>query len=279
MSRSGTWHREREPWQVSGSAPEVYEREIVPALFGPWAKMVVDLASLKSGERVLDLACGTGVVARLAAQHVGPSGKVVGLDLNPGMITVARSLPPVPGPNIEWREGDASNIPMADSLFNVVICQLGIQFFTDRAKALRSIYRVLVENGRLILLVWRGIQYSPGFAALADALKRNIGPDPARVMQAPFSLGDARELRSLLIEAGFDNIVIDIGIGSARFASAESMVSAYVAASPLNPHVTKASEHARMSLIREVTDAMEHYTSDKGLVFPIEGNLAVATKR
>jgi SAM-dependent methyltransferase len=272
-------HAERERWQVSGSGPEVYELEIVPALFGPWAETVVNLASPQSVERVLDLACGTGVVARPAAQRVGPSGKVVGLDLNPGMLAVARSLPPVPGASIEWREDDGVNIPLADSSFDLVICQLGLQFFTDRPKSLTNMHRVLTKEGRLVLLVWRPIQYSPGFLAMANSLRKHIGPDAAKIMHAPFSLGNARELQNLLNEAGFNNTVVHIGIGSARFPSSERMVSSYVAASPLSSYVTKTSEHAQTSLVKDVSAAMEQYTDDEGLIFPIEGNLAIAKKQ
>ena len=270
---------ERERWQFSGTAAEVYERNVVPAVFGPWAETVADQALLQPGERVLDLACGTGVVARLAAQRVGTSGKVVGLDLSPGMLAVARSLPPVPGAPIEWREGDAVNIPLTDSSFDVVICQLGLQFFADKSKALRNIFRVLNDKGRLVLLVWRPIQYSPGFAALATALGRQIGGEAEEMIHTPFSLGDREELRTLLQGAGFKNIVIRIEVGPVRFPSSENMVSSYIAATPLSGHVAKASERARMLLVKDFSEVMEHYTDDEGVVFPIEGNLAVATKR
>ena len=98
-----------------GSAAEIYERHMVPAIFGPWAEDLVACAAPQPGERVLDVACGTGVVARLVAERVGPAGQVVGLDLTPGMLTVARALPPPQGSMIEWREGNASAIPLADA--------------------------------------------------------------------------------------------------------------------------------------------------------------------
>ena len=119
-------------WQVAGSAPENYERALVPAVFGPWAPQVIALANPKSGQRVLDVACGTGVVARLAAARVGGSGNVVGLDLNPGMLAVAASIaakaPPASAP-ITWREASATNMPFTDASFDIVYCQLGLQFF------------------------------------------------------------------------------------------------------------------------------------------------------
>src|SRR5262245_45317670 len=121
-------------WQVAGSAPEVYQRELVPAVFGPWAPILVELAHPRPGERVVDIACGTGVVARIAAARVGPSGSVVGVDLNPGMLTVARSIATAGTPSapIQWHEASADKLPFPDSSFDIAYCQLGLQFFADR---------------------------------------------------------------------------------------------------------------------------------------------------
>jgi len=152
-------------WQVAGSAPEVYERELVPAVFGVWAPIIVDLAQPRPGERVLDVACGTGIVARIAAARVGPTGSVVGVDLNPGMLSVARSVVSTDvrsdGP-LHWQEASADKLPFPDGSFDVVYCQLGLQFFANRAAALREMRRVLDAEGRLALMVWQGIHESPG---------------------------------------------------------------------------------------------------------------------
>jgi ubiquinone/menaquinone biosynthesis C-methylase UbiE len=154
-------------WTAYGeSAPEIYERHMVPAIFGPWAEDLITLATPKPGERVLDVACGTGVIARLAAQNVGPKGPVVGLDLNPGMLAVARTVPPPVAAHIEWREGNVGAMPFPDATFDLALCQQGLQFFPDRLAALREIRRTLVPGGRLAFSVWRPIQHSPGFAAL-----------------------------------------------------------------------------------------------------------------
>jgi ubiquinone/menaquinone biosynthesis C-methylase UbiE len=150
-----------EQWQVAGSAAQVYERELVPAIFGPWAPRVLDVAAPAAGEWVLDAACGTGVVARLAAERVGADGRVVGFDLNPGMLTVARSLP-AGGAPIGWVQATAGRLPFPDGSFEVVCCQLGLQFFPDRAAALAEMARVLVAGGRLAAMVWRSIDHSPG---------------------------------------------------------------------------------------------------------------------
>ena len=127
--------------------------------------LVVALADPQPGEHVLDIACGTGLVARLAAQRVGGTGNVTGLDLNPGMLAVAASLAssdPPTNARITWQEASATNMPLPDAAYDIAYCQLGLQFFPDRAAAIRERYRVLVSGGRLGLMVWQSIQYTPG---------------------------------------------------------------------------------------------------------------------
>jgi ubiquinone/menaquinone biosynthesis C-methylase UbiE len=270
---------QHESWQVAGNAAEVYERYLVPAVFQPWAPRLLALVAPQPGERVLDVACGTGVVARLAAAQVGTTGTVRGLDVNPGMLAVARSLPSPEGATIEWHEGNATSLPFPDASFDVVCCQLGLQFFPDRPAALREMARVLVPGGRLALLVWRAIHHSPGFAVLADALEQHISAAAAALMRAPFAFGDTEdELRSLLTEAGFRMVVIRAEVGTVRFTSPEALVQYYIAGSPLAGHVSSAREEARAALIPTVQSALQPYVHDDRLAFPIEGHLVAARR-
>ena len=198
-------------WQVTGNAAETYERALVPAVFAPWAPLVVALTDPQPGERVLDIACGTGLIARLAAERVGRTGNVTGLDLNPGMLSFAASITspdPATSAPIIWREASATNMPLPDAAFDVVYCQLGLQFFPDRPAAMREMYRVLVPGGRLGLMVWQDIQYSPGFGALAAALARHVSTEAAGVMRAPFGFAEAEQLRALVAAEGFRDIAI-----------------------------------------------------------------------
>ena len=266
-------------WQVGASAPEVYQRLLVPAVFGPWAPKVVALVKPHPGERVLDVACGTGIVARLAAEHVGAAGQVVGLDVNPAMLAFARSVASKSGAaSIEWREASAVTLPLPEAGFDIVTCQLGLQFFGDRAAALREINRVLVSGGRLGLMVWRSIEFSPGFAAFADALERHVSPDAAAIMRAPFALHAAGELRALMLAAGFREVTIQPVVGVVRFPSAEQMVHSYVAGSPLAGHVAKVSDDARAALVQQTASALTAFVNPDGLAFPIEAHLAGAKK-
>jgi ubiquinone/menaquinone biosynthesis C-methylase UbiE len=266
-------------WQVVGSAPEVYERELVPAVFGVWAPILVELAQPRPSERVLDVACGTGVVARIAAARVGPSGTVVGIDLNPGMLSVARSAvsPDLrSGGQLQWQEGSADKLPFPDGSFNIVYCQLGLQFFADRPAALREMRRVLGTEGRLALMVWRGIHESLGFAALADALQRHVGQAAAAIMRAPFGLSNADALEALVRAAGFQGVAVQQRSGTVRFPTVERFVLNYVAGSPLAGPVSQANDAARAALISDVKNALGKCTSNNELAFPITAHLLSA---
>jgi ubiquinone/menaquinone biosynthesis C-methylase UbiE len=261
-------------WQVAGSAPEVYERELVPAVFRPWAPLLIELVHPQPGERVIDVACGTGVVARLAAECVGSAGSVVGVDLNPGMLEVARSAA-ASGP-LRWQQASADKLPFPDRSFDVVFCQLGLQFFADRAAALREMHRVGATEARLALMVWRRIEESPGFAALAAALERHIGPAAATIMRAPFGLSDAGELEALVSAAGFRDVAVQQRNGTVRFPSIERFVLSYVTGSPLAGPVSNADDAARDALVTDVRKALKSYTDNAGLAFPISAHLLSA---
>ena len=123
---------------IGSNAAEVYETELVPAIFAPWAPLLVAKAALRHGERVLDVACGTGVVTRLAAEQVGTGGHVVGVDLNPGMLGRARASSLPEGTAVEWREGDAGALPFSAASFDAVFCQLGLQVTPPIVSKLRA---------------------------------------------------------------------------------------------------------------------------------------------
>jgi SAM-dependent methyltransferase len=263
-------------WQVTGSAAEVYEKELVPAIFRPWAELVIDLADPQKGDRVLDVACGTGIIARMVADRVGPTGAVVGVDLNPGMLKVARTVwssGSRSGAQVEWQEASADKLPFPNASFDVAYCQLGLQFFADRPAALREMRRVLGSAGRLAVMVWGDLDESPGFAVLADALERHVGEAAAAIMRAPFGLSNADQLEALVRNAGFQDVAIQQRVGTVRFPSPEKLVLSYVAGSPLAGPVSQANDAAREALITDVVHALGKYTSSTELAFPIAAHL------
>jgi ubiquinone/menaquinone biosynthesis C-methylase UbiE len=267
-----------EGWQLEENSAEAYERYLVPLLFAPGAEYLIELAAPRPGEKVLDVACGTGIVARRAALRVGTGGKVVGLDINEGMLEVARKVSSDVRPAIEWRKGDATDMPLPDRAFDGVFCQQGLQFFPDRPAALGEMRRVLVENGRLALSVLRSIEHNPGYRLLAEALERHAGPDAGTMMRSPFPSLSADELRDLITGAGFREVRIFLGIGPVRYPSAEQLVHQEAASSPLAESILSLKDDVRVALIHDVGEALRTYTDDNGIVFPTETYVAVGRR-
>jgi ubiquinone/menaquinone biosynthesis C-methylase UbiE len=268
--------RKREQWQLDEGSAEAYERYLVPLLFAPGAEYLIELATPGPGERVLDVACGTGIVARRAAPRVGSGGKVVGLDLNEGMLGMASKASSDVRPVIEWRQGDATSMPLPDGAFDVVLCQQGLQFFPDQPAALSEMHRVLTPNGRLALSVLRSVEHNPGYHLLADALERHVGPEAGAMMRSPFPSLSGDELRELIVGAGFQDVRIFLGIGPVRYPTVEEFLRWEGASSPLAGPIGALKDDVRAALIHDLGEALRIYTDDAGIVFPTETYLAVA---
>lgn len=199
-----------------------YERLHVPASFRQWAPLVCDAARISPGHRVLDVACGTGVLTREAASRVGPSGVVAGLDADPSMLAVAEQL----APRIEWKHGTAEALPYAAGSFDAVVSQFGLMFFSDRAQALREMLRVLAPEGTLAIAVWNGLEHAPAWRDEVALLDRFGGPPAGDALRAPFALGDTAQLTTLLEDAGMASVGIATHAGTVRFPSIRTMVEA-----------------------------------------------------
>jgi SAM-dependent methyltransferase len=206
------------------SAAEVFDRLFLPAMAGPWATRLADAVQIAPGEHVLDVACGTGAVAAVAAVRVGPDGTVAGLDLSPGMLSVARRKLP----DLDLREGRAEALPFEEGAFDVTLCQFGLMFFDDRQQALREMMRVLRPGGRLGLSVWDDLTRTPGYAALTELVERHIGTEASEPIRASFALGDVDLVRSLVETAGFIGVDVSSVDATARFPSVHDWVDAEV---------------------------------------------------
>jgi SAM-dependent methyltransferase len=206
--------------QVNASAAQVYEDFFIPALFQEWAPRVAAAARIGTGQHVIDVACGTGVLARHVAGRAGGSGSVVGLDINDGMLAVARRK----APNIAWRQGPAEALPFDDDSFDAVVSQFGLMFFQDRRAAIQEMSRVLRPGGRLAVAVWDALENTPGYAAMVSLLQRLFGEGAADGLRAPYNLGDVHALRALFSDAGIPNATVTTQDGTARFPSIESWV-------------------------------------------------------
>ena len=208
--------------QAQIDAASAYESLFVPALFGQWAPRVADAAGIGPGQRVLDVACGTGVLTREVASRVGPTGEAVGMDPAPGMIEVARRA----APSIECHQGVAESLPFGDASFDAVVSQFGLMFFSNRRQALREMLRVLKPGGRVAMAVWDSLEHIPAYAAEVDLLHRTAGAAAADALRAPFVLGDTTELAALCSESGMPSADISTHRGTAQFPSIRAMLEA-----------------------------------------------------
>ncbi|MCW5688466.1 MAG: methyltransferase domain-containing protein [Pseudolabrys sp.] len=254
----------------------------MPAIFEPLTRATLDLARPQPGERVLDLACGTGIVARRAAPLVGDGGSVVGLDLRPGMIAKARSLPAPEGAAIDWREGDATALPFAAGTFDLVLCQQGLQFFPDRTAAAAEMRRVLADGGRAVLAVWRGLEHLTLFRELTEAEARHLAKLGVSYEEIalPFLMGDEGEIRAALAAGGFTAITISEATITASFPSADRFVrdveTAYASVMPQFVDDPSAFEAFVAAVAADLAPALARYRDGDGVRFTLKAHMAVA---
>jgi len=255
-----------------GSAPENYERYFVPAISAPIADDLLGRAGMEPGQRVLDVACGTGLIARLAAERVGSEGAVTGVDINPDMLAVARSTAST-GAAIDWYQADAEHLPVPDGEFDVALCQLGLQFFPDKIEALREMHRALVAGGRIVVSV-------PGpepdlFRTMEDRVGRYLGTEATAFLHLVFSLHEETELRDLLERAGFDGVETSATVKRRDLAPPHEFLWQYLTSTPLAAVALGLDERERSELEREAVEVWEPFTENGSLI--LEVGLTVAS--
>lgn len=254
--------------------PEMYELALVPALFRPWAADVVERVDVNPADAVLDVACGTGIVARLAKERAGPDSRVAGIDVNPAMIDVARNR----APDIDWRVGDAANLPLAEGeTFTVVVCQQGLQFFPDRMAALTAMRRALAPGGRLAVSTWRSDEGMPVLRALRAVAERHVG----KVSDRRHSFSDGDELRRILLTAGFENVQVASVTKVMRFQDGKTFVhlnaAAMVGMSERAADLGAEDRNAVISAIVADSDELIVSNTDaSGFSYEIGANVATA---
>jgi ubiquinone/menaquinone biosynthesis C-methylase UbiE len=264
-------------WQVTPQAADLYERYPARYFLGPWAPLLVDAARLKVGERVLDVACGTGVVTRIAVQCVGPAGRVVGIDLNPGMIAAARSLPVPTGASVEWFERSALDLRLPDASFDAVLCQQGIQFFPDKLVALREMRRVLDHGGRLALSVWTGI--SPYHRAVGDVLTRLVGNAAATKFFSSRHVPTRDELHRLATDAGFSDVEVHVSRLDIHLPRLDQFVLDHLKGTPVAPMIAAAGPEVRKKIGASAMEQLRRYADGDGATYPEETQVLTAQVR
>jgi len=261
--------------ETYGANPaENYERYFVPAIGAPVASDLIDLAAIRPGERVLDVACGTGVVARRAAEKVGGAGTVVGVDINPAMLAVARASAQ-PEASIEWRAASAEAMPLPDEAFDVVLCQMGLQFMPDKPGALREMRRVMAPGGRVLLNVPGPA--APLFESFSAALARHIGPEAAGMVEHVFSMHDTAEIEQLMSAAGLDAVDVQASSKTLRLPAPREFLWQYIWSTPLTSMVAPAGKAAQSALERDLVTEWQPFEKDGALV--LEQRFVTGTAR
>jgi ubiquinone/menaquinone biosynthesis C-methylase UbiE len=266
-------------WQLEGSAAELYQRYLVPGITSKWAEDLVHRAQLRASENVLDVACGTGVVARIAAKKAA-SGHVTGLDLNPGMLAVARGVLSE-GRRVNWIEGSALDLPFPSGCFNAVLCQLGLQFFPDKPKALREMRRVVREPGRVAVSVYSPIERTPGANAFVRALDEVLGLQASRIKRGEHSFASPAQLEKLLRDAGFGTVEVHTVVQTIEFPSVLDYVRFQLLATPMTVLLKDKIEPERQAIISSVASKAATLSGPAMLdggkfTFPQEAYVAVA---
>lgn len=261
------------PTETAGTYGErSYERHFVPIIGEPIARRLIDRARPHPGERVLDVACGTGIVSRVALEVVGPEGRVVGIDANPGMIDVAREVVP---DDIVWHVAPADDLPFDDGSFDLVLCSMGLQFFPDRVSALREVRRVLAPGGRT---VWCTPGPTPPlFVAIDAALTNQVGPGASIFVHAVFALHDADQAAELMRVAGFEQVEIETTTVSLRLPPPAEFFWQYVSSTPLGGALAGLDGAGRAALEADVVERCAPYVDGDASV--MEAGLLMAAGR
>jgi len=259
-----------ESFQIPLEAAEFYESAFVPAFFTQWADALCDAADVAPGARVLDVACGTGIVARTVADRIGPDGTVVGVDLNDAMLTVARRV----RPDIDYRSGDAGSLPVENGAFDVVLSSMALMFFPDRPRALREMARAAAPGGTVALTVPGALDAQAAFGPFVTMATGHAGADAASLLSAYFTCGDLAGLRDLVAAAGLDVTGATVVPGVYRAPSVDAFVTTEVESTPL---VERISAEVYDRIRAGAHDVLAPYTAPDGAVAaPFDVNLVTA---
>jgi ubiquinone/menaquinone biosynthesis C-methylase UbiE len=257
---------------------EGYESYMVPTLFGPCATNLIEAADPKPGERILDLGCGTGIVARQVASRVGATGKVTGIDVSPNMLAVARVAADREGFTVEWSEGNAEQLPFTDSSFDLVLCQFALMFVTNKTVALAEMRRVVTEEGRVLISVWQSLDRHPFYQTLHKVIQERLGMS---ALQDIFALGSADELRALATGAGFRHVELKPFSLTARFPNRDAFIAGEIevdtAAIFSMQHLDSRNREAIVATITaDMQSPLKEVTHENHVVLPFHGHIVRA---
>ena len=262
-------------WQLSEDGPDIYERYIVPAFSGAWAEDMVRRAKLKDGDRILDVACGTGIVSRRVYEVMGNRVNLRGVDVNEAVLEKGRDICIRNGILVNFHQGSAGELPFEDTSAEVVLCQQGLQYFPDQTEALADIHRVLVPGGRAVFSVWRPLEYSPFYQALHRALERYVNKTAADMLAAAYALGDPGKVRELFTSSGFSDIEIRLVVKQMRCPSIDDFLAAGISAAPFAKDIAALEESRRKDMFGMILEESADYMDDQGLAAPMAAQLVL----
>jgi ubiquinone/menaquinone biosynthesis C-methylase UbiE len=263
-------------------AAEMYEDFLVKSKFQYWAPRLIERAAPRAGEQVLDVACGTGIVARNVVPIVGAAGKVTGLDKSSAMLSVACRQYSTYCDEIDWWEGIAEAMPFPDQAFDLVLCQQGLQFFSDKPAAAREMLRVLRPGGRAAIAVWQAVEKQPIYLQVFSAIAAAMSV-PLNALTAIFSYGDPRELAALLETAGFNSVRVESVTQDVFFVQPERFIEltfqASAAVVPVFAQLNRQTQSDAFAAVKqEMAPLIAAHTRDGFLTFPTSANIAVAQR-
>lgn len=253
---------------------DLYERDKVPSLFRPLALFFLEFLPLEKDAAVLDVACGTGIVARLISERVGDKGKVVGVDIKPDMIEVAQANTPL-NAAITWHVGSADSMPFIEnSTFDWVVCQQGYQYFSNKQRALGEMYRVLKANGGLAMIIARSVdkETQPYQWAKSEALRRHVSAEAGdkHLNLAPFFDGSEEDLRMQMVNAGFREIIIQNVIHKRNRDVPEKFV--------VEEDYSDLNQEIRTAVVEDIRKAMEPFRTKNGTAVPYGFHIVLGKK-
>lgn len=261
-----------ESFKIPIEAAEFYESAFVPAFFAQWAPILCSTAGVTVGQRVLDVACGTGIVARTAADFVAPDGTVVGVDLNEAMLTVARRV----RPDIEFHQGNAGTLPFGDDSFDAALSQMALMFFPDRPGSLKEMARVVAPGGTVAVLVPAALDAQPAFSRFVDMAARHAGGDAMALLGTYFACGNLDQLTGLVESAGLRITTAHTRHGTYRAPSVDAFVTTEVESTPL---LERISDEIYRSIRGDAHTVLAPFvTSDGRVEAPFECNIVVALR-
>jgi ubiquinone/menaquinone biosynthesis C-methylase UbiE len=259
----------------AGSIPENYDRYLGPVLFEHYARDLARRVPAKEGTRLLEVACGTGIVTRHLRERLPAGGRFVASDLNPPMVDFARrKLDGVGG--IEWHPADACVLPFPDASFDVLVCQFGLMFVPDKGAALREARRVLAPGGIFLFNVWDSLDRND-FAKMAhETIAGFFADNPPTFYQVPFSLHRTDALEEMLAVAGFADVRVEALSIRGESPSSRDLARGLVEGNPVGNAIRERGDLDVAEVVEAVARVLAREFGDRPVRIPLHAFVLTA---